>query len=131
VHDRFARGKLLIIDDEPIVLNVLGRALRDHDVQCLTGAREALELIEKGERFDLIFTDLMMPTMTGMEFYEKLLLRDPDLARRTVFLTGGPLGSQFEDFLRTVPNRMISKPFDVGRLRDTVQQMLRAQAAPA
>lgn len=128
---QFVRGKLLIIDDEPIVLSVLGRSLRDHDVQCLAAAREALELIDKGERFDLIFADLMMPTMTGMEFYEQLLPRHPELARRIVFLSGGPLGPEFDDFLRTVPNRLISKPFDVVRLRDTVQQMLRAQAVPA
>ena len=128
-HGQFVRGKLLIIDDEPIVLSVLGRILRDHDVQCLTHAQAALDLLASGESFDLIFTDVMMPTMTGMEFYAQLRDRHPELTRRVIFLTGGPLGAQLDEFLRTVPNRLISKPFDVGTLREAVQRLLRAQAA--
>ena len=132
-NEQIVRGKLLIIDDEPAVLNVLARILRNHDVRAVADAQAALDLLDAGERFDLILTDLMMPTMSGMAFYEKVLVSHPEFARRVAFLTGGPCGSKFEAFLRTVPNRSIAKPCDAPVLRETVQRLLRAQAegAPA
>jgi signal transduction histidine kinase/CheY-like chemotaxis protein len=118
------RGKILVIDDEPIVLKVLGRALHDHDVVCLTSAQAALERLALGEHFDLILTDLIMPTMTGMAFYERLVAERPELCRRVVFVTGGPVGGQLEDFIRTVPNPVLSKPFDLHALQRTIQRLL-------
>src|SRR5690606_29490572 len=65
------RGRVLVIDDEVMIGNAIGRALRgDHDVTSLTSASEALARIRGGERFDAIICDLMMPVMTGMEFHE-------------------------------------------------------------
>jgi len=52
----------------------------------------------------------------------------PEDAARVVFLTGGALTAEIADFLATVPNLHLEKPFGVLRLRATVQQILAAQA---
>jgi CheY-like chemotaxis protein len=86
-------------------------------------------MIESGERFDIILCDLMMPTMTGIEFYETLLAQNPDLARRVVFISGGAITGKVDAFLQSVPNLRIEKPFKIATLRNTIQQLLAAQTA--
>ncbi len=118
------RGRVLVVDDEALVRRSLCRTLRDHDVVEVGGAREALKLLTDGETFDVILSDLVMPDMTGMEFYEELLRKRPEDARRVFFLTGGAATPRIADFLAAVPNPRMEKPFDVVRLRSLVQQML-------
>lgn len=125
------RGRILVVDDEEMMVRTFERALKrqNHDVASAPGVREALALIERGERFDLILSDLMMPTMTGIEFYERLLDRNPELARRMIFITGGAITAQADAFLQSVTNRQIQKPFRMTLLGETVQQALAEQTA--
>jgi PAS domain S-box-containing protein len=124
-------GRILVVDDEVMVLRMIKRVLSQHEVVCTVSAREALTIIAREEPFDLIFSDLTMPTMTGIEFYETVLARDPELARRIVFLCGGALNAESDDFLRCIQNLHIPKPFDVASLLQTVQQRLSAQGHEA
>jgi CheY-like chemotaxis protein len=125
------RGKILVIDDEEMLLRAIQRSLEDeqHAVVAMSQAREALTLIESGERFDIILSDLMMPNMPGLEFYEMLLTRNPDLARRVVFMTGGAVTAKVDDFLKSVPNIHMEKPFKIASLREVVQRRLAEEAA--
>lgn len=118
------RAKILLVDDEPMVLNILRRILKVHDVTAVQRAEDAMKLITKGERFDLIFSDLIMPTMTGIDFYEWAQQFDPELPRRLVFLSGGAVTGKAQEFLRSVPNRCVEKPFDIYALRALVQELL-------
>jgi CheY-like chemotaxis protein len=112
------RGRVLVIDDEPAIGRVIGRVLeREHEVSVLTDARDALSRIAAGEVFDVVFCDLMMPGMTGREFFEALRGSNPELAQRVVFVTGGAFTGSMEEFLRTTGNTSISKPFDPEALR--------------
>ncbi|AGC44092.1 sensory box histidine kinase/response regulator [Myxococcus stipitatus DSM 14675] len=119
------RGRLLVVDDEPLVCTALGRTLRPHhDVTLATRAQDALERIEAGEHYDVVFCDLMMPGMSGMDFYSTLLKRHPDQARRVVFLTGGAVTPQARAFLETVTSPHIEKPFAGRELLSLVQERL-------
>jgi PAS domain S-box-containing protein len=120
------RARLLMIDDEPMLLRTLPRMIPSHDVVCLENAEEALSLLERDPGFDIIFCDLMMPTMTGMQFYEALLARAPQLARRVVFLTGGVTSANTADFLRVVDNDCLTKPILPRALRSFVAERLAA-----
>jgi hypothetical protein len=120
------RARLLMIDDEPMLLRTLPRMIPSHDVVCLEHAQEALSLLERDRGFDIIFCDLMMPTMTGMQFYEALLARAPQLARRVVFLTGGVTSANTADFLRVVDNDCLTKPILPRALRSFVAERLAA-----
>jgi CheY-like chemotaxis protein/anti-sigma regulatory factor (Ser/Thr protein kinase) len=119
------RGKILAIDDEPLVGAVLTRALAAHDVVSLTSATEALAKIRGGAQFDLIFCDLMMPHMTGIEFYAALQAEAPALAKRVIFLTGGAFTTGARDFLEKTPARTVEKPFDLKSIRALVTELLR------
>ena len=123
------RGRILVVDDEPLVLRAIQRILGKHQLTCVSSAREALERIERGERFDKILCDVMMPSMTGVDLYEALLRTAPASARNMAFLTGGALTAKVEDFLRSVPNRRIEKPFDADELRKAVEEGLSATQA--
>ncbi len=120
------RGRILLVDDEPMVLRTLKRVLGDHDVVALEGAAEALALLERGERFDMIFSDVIMPHMTGMELYERLLRERPDVAARVVFLSGGAQSVRELEFLASIPNTCLEKPISFTTLRAFVQQRLGA-----
>ena len=117
-------GRLLIVDDEAIVRSALERVLDQHQLVSTGDAREALRWLEEDSRFDLILCDLMMPTMTGIDFYRALLATRPELARRIVFLTGGATTPRVHAFLNAVPNQHLQKPFEVQALRALVQQAL-------
>jgi CheY-like chemotaxis protein len=107
------------------VCTALGRTLRPHhDVTLATRAQEALERIEAGEHFDVVFCDLMMPGMSGMDFYSALQQRHPEQARRVIFLTGGAVTPQARAFLESVPSPHLEKPFAGRELLSLVQDRL-------
>ena len=124
--DPARRGRVLVIDDEVLIGSVVRRALsRHHDVTVLTSAGDALARLRAGERFDVILCDLMMPEMTGMEFFEELSRSHPDVAARVIFLTGGAFTPRARAFLDGVENQRLDKPFDNQSLRVLVNEQVR------
>ncbi|HEX8789586.1 MAG TPA: ATP-binding protein, partial [Polyangiaceae bacterium] len=125
---REKRVRLLVVDDEIAIGRTLAIALGDvFDVATATSGREALALLlEGGERkFDVILCDLMMPDVSGMDVYERIIVHAPALARRFVFVTGGAFTDRARAFVERVQTPVIEKPFDLSSLPD----LLRTQAA--
>jgi PAS domain S-box-containing protein len=118
------RASVLVVDDEPSVGTALRRILRDHDVTVVTTAREALRLVGTTQ-FDVILSDLMMPEMSGGEFYDELSRRSPADARRMVFVTGGAFTPAASEFLNRVPNPRFPKPFEAKAIRAVVLTFLK------
>ncbi|HEU4612407.1 MAG TPA: ATP-binding protein, partial [Kofleriaceae bacterium] len=83
------KKRLLVIDDEPLVGQLVAKVLTSHDVTAETSARAALVRLRSGESFDLILCDLIMPEVSGIDFYEQLGQVDPLLRHKVVFLSGG------------------------------------------
>lgn len=112
----------MVVDDEPLVGRAVKRVLVGQaDVLCVTSAREALEMLSAPQaHVDLVLCDLMMPDMTGQEFWNALRARHPSIARRLIFLTGGVFTEETESFLRQTSCPHLLKPFDVGELRSLV-----------
>jgi signal transduction histidine kinase len=125
------RSRILIVDDEAAVGRALERMLStEHEVKVLAAARDAIEHIARGERFDLILCDLMMPQVTGMDLHDELTRIAPDQAERMVFMTGGAFTSRAREFLEQARNPRLEKPFDTATLRALVHSMLR-KASPS
>jgi PAS domain S-box-containing protein len=118
-------GRILVVDDDAMVGNTIRRVLRGHDVTVLADGREARDLLAKGERFDLILCDLMMPEMTGMELHAELARTTPEQVERMLFVTGGAFTPAAREFLDRVPNERLDKPFDHKNLRALVQRFLK------
>ncbi|MFT5356954.1 MAG: CheY-like chemotaxis protein [Polyangiales bacterium] len=121
---QIARASILVVDDEPAIGRILARTLKGHEVRCVTNAREALELLESGGTFDIIFSDLMMPDMSGIQLYEEVESRFPPLKDSFVFVTGGALTATAHNFLDEVASPVLAKPFSIGAVRDLVQLMI-------
>jgi CheY-like chemotaxis protein len=119
------RAAILVVDDEPAVGVAMGRVLREHEVVIVTSVSEALRVLGTGKRFDVIFSDLMMPRTTGMDFYRELLGRSPRDAARIVFVTGGACTSEASKFLDSVSNERLEKPFAPKSVRALVQRFLK------
>jgi CheY-like chemotaxis protein len=115
--------RVLVIDDEIEVGQSIQRLLgRGHSVEIASDARKALSLL-RGGGFDVILCDVMMPEMTGMELHAEMLERDPTIARRIVFLSGGAFSPDAAEFLRTCSNRVLHKPFEAEMLRRVVAEV--------
>ena len=123
-EEKATQLRLLLVDDERNLGRALERALEpDVQLQFVTDAREALERISRGERYDAVVCDLMMPAMSGMEFYDALCKLDPALAARTGFITGGTFTVTARDFAVRMADRVIEKPFFAAELQALVRRL--------
>ena len=119
------RAAVLIVDDDRGVLRILTRILRaEHEVTALDDAAQALDLVRNGAQYDVILCDLMMPRLSGAEFYDALARLRPGYEARVVFITGGAFTGSAAAFLDSLPNRQVAKPFDWRALRALVQEVL-------
>ncbi|HTU57236.1 MAG TPA: response regulator, partial [Polyangiales bacterium] len=117
------RGRVVIVDDEALVGNLLTKALgRDHATYTFADAREALVHLKAHPDVDVILCDLVMPDMSGMEFYEALFQTAPTLSARVIFLTGGAFTQTMLEFLERVPNLHLRKPLNISELRAVVNE---------
>jgi PAS domain S-box-containing protein len=115
------RRRVLVVDDEPLVGEAIARALsEDNDVEVVTEAKQALARVQKGAVYDIVFCDLMMPVMTGMDLYAEIVRVAPRLAGRLVFMTGGAFTPRARAFLENVVNPCLEKPLDTSKLRSIV-----------
>ncbi len=74
---------ILVIDDEPLVAQMIRRTIEDqHVITVQNSATAALALIDGGARFDVVITDLQMPGGDGIWLSDTLAQRNPALARR-------------------------------------------------
>ena len=120
-----ARGRVLVVDDEPQIRNAMRRLLgREHEVVTAGSGREAQEILETDLRFHVILCDLMMPQMTGMELHAWLTGHAPALARRVVFVSGGAFTPNASAYLESVDNLELGKPVEPTELRMVVAKFV-------
>jgi len=112
--------KILIIDDDAAVLRSVGRMLAKHDVSTEVDAKKALQRCADDD-YDLVLCDIMMPSMSGDQFYDAIKETLPALANRVVFMTGGVLTPSTEEFLAAVERPVLSKPINLEKLHAIVE----------
>jgi len=119
-------GRILIVDDEPGNLDVLCKILKKCGlvISALSGL-DAMGILEreKGE-FEAILSDINMPDMDGMGLYKNVALKFPGLEKRIVFITGGIFSDDIKDFLKSIPNICLEKPFRIEEIRETVSRIM-------
>ena len=113
---------ILVVDDEPAVGRALQRTLRGHQVTLALSGREAMGYLRSPDSFDIIFCDLMMAEVSGMELYEHVR-QTTGQHTRFAFVTGGAFTPQAKEFLATIPNPILEKPFDVDEIHDLIRNV--------
>jgi DNA-binding NtrC family response regulator len=122
------RGKILIVDDELVVRDSLGKwfASEGYTARPTGGAREALELIQQME-FDIALIDIKMPGMDGMELQSRLHEADPDLT--VIIMTGYASVETAVQALKRGAYDYITKPVDPDELSHLVANALEHKRA--
>ncbi|HLK37662.1 MAG TPA: ATP-binding protein [Polyangiaceae bacterium] len=117
---------VLVVDDDRLVGEAISLTLRGQcDVTVCTSAREAVDWIAAGQRFDLILCDLLMPGLTGMDLYAEVLRIAPEEVASIVFMTGGAITPRARAFVAGVSNQCLKKPIDTKDLRDLARSRAR------
>jgi PAS domain S-box-containing protein len=106
---------VVLIEDDSMVARALTLQLRaaGYRVTAMTDGKEGLELLRSRPDADLVFCDLMMTGMTGMEMAEALASEAPDMAAKIVFMTGGAFLPRAREFVARHLERTVDKPFDI------------------
>ena len=97
------------------------RALRGHDVEVVTSGDEAVERI-RTQVYDLVLCDVMMPEISGMDVFAHIARTRPTMGKRFVFMTGGAFTPKAREFLESIANEHIEKPFSIRDLRNLVSK---------
>lgn len=122
---QFQGVKLLIIDDQPAVIRTLTRMLAPlgMSISTETNPGRAINKI-LNENFDLFLCDLMMPNMTGMMIYRKLMNERPELCQRFVFMSGGPASEEARAFCAAHEDKLLGKPIELGHMKTLIASRL-------
>jgi len=118
------RARILVLEDEPSMGRALVRWLRDYDVVHCTKLADALDRIRRGERFELVVCDVMMPGGNAPDVHAALLREAPALARHMLFMTGGATTPETIAFVAANAARIVSKPLDLRELRARIAELL-------
>lgn len=118
-------GKILVVDDEPPILQFLEQVLREegHEVCTTTSAEGALERIQN-ERYSLILVDIKLPGMSGSELYNRVRQMARSLAHRVVFITGDLMSNDTRSFVSRARVPCIAKPFNAEGIKREVRRLL-------
>ncbi len=107
------KGQVLMIDDDADLLEVLEEIVSvNHDSICFTNAQTALEVLKDNATYDCIICDLMMPKMSGIEFFSSLKKVAPHYLERIIFLTGGSVNAETDQFLASPGITYCEKPIN-------------------
>jgi diguanylate cyclase (GGDEF)-like protein len=80
-------AKVLLVDDEPNVLESYRRGLRkQYDLEIASSGQSALEILRQGPEYAVVISDMTMPGMSGLELLSKVRKISPDTVR--IMLTG-------------------------------------------
>ncbi len=117
-------GKILIVDDEPDMLEMLDMIITDktnHRVITTNNPLEVGELLAK-DNYNLVITDLKMPVMDGMDVIAEVKSRDPDIP--VVVITAFGTIESAEEAVRRGAYDFITKPFRKEQILVTIERAL-------
>jgi len=117
--------RALVLDDEPIVLDLLEGTLKasGFEVETVSNGFEAVDRFKKGV-YDVIISDIKMPGLDGKGFYREVSAIDRAAAGKIIFITGDAINKETQEFLKATGNQSLKKPFTIDRLKECISQLL-------
>jgi len=115
--------RILVVDDEKVVAEVLGKLIEvdGHDVTVTFDAKKALEICQK-DKFDIVFTDISMPGMNGMDLTRRILELDNNA--NIVAITGHVGSQEVEKILNAGAKSFLKKPFSKKDIDCKIKEVL-------
>jgi CheY-like chemotaxis protein len=126
--------KILIVDDDVFILNLLNTAFKKHPEYIVTNASNGNEALEatKTEEFDLIITDIVMPEKDGITFINEI--RKTNKLIPIIAISGGVDGQSADDYINFTcyfANETLTKPFSQKQLFAAIELVLNNKIADA
>jgi len=116
------RKRLLIVEDEENMRHAYMRFFgAQHDLAFAWNGFDAAKILAYDRAFDLIICDVIMPEMNGIELYRHVAGAFPGLEKRFVFATGGFGRQDVRDFVASIPNVVLHKPFSFEKILDQLR----------
>jgi PAS domain S-box-containing protein len=120
-------ARVLVIDDERLIREMVGDVLANHQVTTVASGREALERIVQDE-WDLILCDMVLPEISGLDIYRELERVRPDALPKLVFMTGGDFAGKPPKLPGGGRVRRLEKPFSIKSLRALAAAAVKGKA---
>lgn len=127
--------QILVVDDDPLIAEFLRRCLsrEGHHVEVCHHAMEARMRV-RGESFDILITDILMPEMDGLELIQGLN-KSQNRPTAVIAISGGGRNTS-QEFLLDCAHKLgaqaiLPKPFDVDQLLATIAEVSNPVGAPA
>ena len=124
IHGGQSTEVVMVVEDDDRVRAMAVEALRDlgYSVTEMRGPREALAAIQSGPAPDLLFTDVVMPDMSGRELVEQVKVLKPDL--RILYTTGYTRNAIVHNGTLDHGTELLSKPYTIEELAAKVRTIL-------
>jgi CheY-like chemotaxis protein len=115
---------IMVVEDDDRVRNMSVEALRELGYTVIEASRpwEAIRMFEAGRQVHLLFTDVVMPEMSGRQLVNRLLTLRPDL--RVLFTTGYTRNAIVHNGVLDSGTQLLSKPFSIDDLAAKVRSIL-------
>ena len=120
--------QILVVDDNTVVNNLVCEMLQEigHVTAAAESGRDAVDLLSKERKFDLLIADYAMPSMNGSQLAAEAVRLHPTLS--VLFMTGYVEHDALRAWL-DLGYRMLSKPFTANELEAAVQSVAAARTA--
>lgn len=125
-YETFEGKKVLVVDDSKLNLKVAENVLKNFKVstEIVTSGLECLSCV-KSKKYDIIFMDIMMPNMSGVEVLKKL--REEKVNIPVIALTADAIEGQEEKYISEGFDGYLSKPIDKTKLKVILNKYLKGE----
>lgn len=119
--------RVLVVDDEALIGTAVRRILtkQGFEIEVESDGKKAFEAIVRGDRYDVVICDLMMPAFSGVDFYEGLEKSAPSMQSKVLLMTGNAFTPRARELFETTKNVRLEKPFLPADLVSAVKEVLR------
>lgn len=121
--------KILVVDDDPSIVSIFEFILTDASYESITAnsGEDALEIVRSQSDIDLVFLDVKMPGMSGIDTFREIQRINPMLL--VVMMTGYSVDEMLKDAFELGVYGVIYKPFDVEEVISVVDKILKLPSA--
>ena len=117
------RKRILIVDDEPMLLQGLGKALQNDaaEVVAMETGEAALKEVASSE-FHLCFLDVFLPDMDGTEVLKRITALSPKT--KVIMMSAGVINNSMKETIEKTAYMFIAKPFDLLQVRMLARRVI-------